>query len=94
MVCTTQTGSGKLATCAVVLAVVALSGCGDGGGSVQQGGLTVRGTASMPGRGGAQLSQVDRGIDLIAAHRRKKLAQDGPKLRRYRRRWIVERISG
>ena len=37
---------------------------------------------------------ADRGIDLIAPHRRnrrKKPTQDGRKLRRYRRRWIVER---
>ena len=37
----------------------------------------------------------DRGIDMIAPHRkrRKRLAtQDGRKLRRYRRRWKVERL--
>ena len=34
-----------------------------------------------------------RGIDLIAPNRRgrKKKTQDGRKLRRYRRRWVVER---
>ena len=38
---------------------------------------------------------AERGIELIAPHRanRKKLAtQDGRKLRRYRRRWKVERL--
>jgi len=38
---------------------------------------------------------AQRGIDLIAPHirnpRRQRKTQDGRKLRRYRRRWIVER---
>jgi len=38
---------------------------------------------------------AERGIDLIAPHirnaRRRRRTQDGRKLRRYRRRWIVER---
>ena len=41
-----------------------------------------------------QLS-VDRNIELIAPHkinRKKKPTQDGRKLRRYRRRWKVERL--
>jgi transposase len=42
-----------------------------------------------------QKLSVDRGIDMIAPHRkrRKRLpTQDGRKLRRYRRRWKVERM--
>jgi transposase len=38
--------------------------------------------------------QEERGIELIRPHRRKrkkKATQDGRKLRRYKRRWIVER---
>lgn len=37
----------------------------------------------------------DRGIDLIAPHlsTRRHRYQDGRKLRRYRRRWIVERTN-
>jgi transposase len=37
-----------------------------------------------------------RGIDLIAPHRRQIIHrfQDGRKLRRYRRRWIIERTIG
>ena len=37
----------------------------------------------------------ERGVDLIAPHQRnrKSLYQDGRKLRRYRRRWIVERTN-
>lgn len=36
-----------------------------------------------------------RGIDLVAPHlrTRKRRYQDGRKLRRYRRRWIVERTN-
>ena len=37
----------------------------------------------------------ERGIDLIAPHRRKRRrhrTQDGRKLRRYKRRWLVERF--
>ena len=39
-------------------------------------------------------SLAERGIDLICPHRRgrkKPATQDGRKLRRYRRRWIIER---
>ncbi len=39
----------------------------------------------------------ERGIDLIVPHRRGRVkppTQDGRKLRRYRRRWIVERTIG
>lgn len=38
--------------------------------------------------------QEERGIELICPHRKnrkKKATQDGRKLRRYKRRWIVER---
>lgn len=38
-------------------------------------------------------TMAERGVELIAPHRRNRKAryQDGRKLRRYRRRWIVER---
>jgi transposase len=41
------------------------------------------------------MAMKERGVDLIAPHQRNRKShyQDGRKLRRYRRRWIVERTN-